>query len=97
MAPLDLPDNEILELVDRMQTGRSVEIDRHHLALGVAEARDVVVGGECRVDVRCRQSIGGEPLGIEPNAHGEILPAEDLHALQRRRTDCNCGCTTRVM
>ena len=76
-----LPDDEILELVHRMKAGRGIEIHRDHLAFGVAETGDVVVGGERRIHVRCRQPVGRQPLGVEPDAHGEILRAKDLHAL----------------
>ena len=48
MAPFDLLDDEVAEFLQRMQAGRGGQVDLHHLALGVADAGDVVVGGERR-------------------------------------------------
>ena len=58
------------------------------LPLGLPDGRQVVVGGERlphlrRADVERRHAIG-----LEPGAHGERAPAEDvgaLHALDRRQ------------
>ena len=41
-----LLDHEVAELFGRMQAGRGRQIDLHHLAFGVADAGNVVVGGE---------------------------------------------------
>ena len=40
-----LLDDEIAEFLGRMQAGRGGQIDLHHLAFGVAEAGNVIVGG----------------------------------------------------
>ena len=69
-----------------MQVGRGGQVDLHHLALGGAEAGDVVVAGQRRADVRGGQAVGRQLLRIEPGAQREILAAEDLrrlHALDR--------------
>ena len=67
-----------------MQSGRCGEVDLHHLALGGADAGDVVVGGERRADVGRGQPVGGELLRIEPGAQRENLLPEQLGGLHAR-------------
>ena len=45
---VDLLDHEIAEFLGRMQAGRGRQVDLDHLALGGADAGDVIVGGERR-------------------------------------------------
>ena len=76
-----LLDHELLEFLERLKARRSGHVDLDHLALGVAEARDVVVGGERGVHVCGRQAVGGELGRIEPGAQREIARAEERHGL----------------
>ena len=76
-----LLEHQVAEFFGRMQAGRGGQIDLHHLALGVADAGYVVVGGERLADVG-----GGEPerrelFRIEPGAQGEDLLAEQFRGL----------------
>ncbi len=77
---------QIAELVERMQAGRGIKVDLHHLALGVAQARDVIVAGERVRHVGCCDAVSGELRRVEPGTEREILPAQylrGLHALDR--------------
>ena len=82
--PVRLFDDEIAELLGRMQAGRCGEVDLHHLALGRADAGNVVVGGERLTDVGRGQPVCGELLRIEPGAQREHLLAEQLRGLHAR-------------
>ena len=90
-----LLEHELLELVDRVQIGAGREVDRDHLALGVADGRDVVVRVQRRVDIARGQAGRGELLRIEPGAQREGARAEDLrglhagHGLQLRLHDAD--------
>ena len=60
----DLFDHQVAELVGRMQAGRGRQVDLHHLALGGADSRNVVVGGQRLADVG-----RGEP--VRPRAFAD--------------------------
>ena len=64
-----------------MQAGRGGQVDLDHLALGVADAGNVVVGGERLADVGRGQPEGGELLRIEPGAQRETFWPEKFRGL----------------
>ena len=63
---LGLLDDQVLEFLDRVQACRGRQTDLDHLALGGADARDVIVAGERLADVGAGQAVGGELVGVEP-------------------------------
>ena len=74
-------DHEVAEFIGGMQAGRGGQVDLHHLALGIADAGYVVVGGQRLADVGRRQPERRELLRIEPGAQGEHLLAEQFRRL----------------
>ena len=84
MVSFSLPDDELLELLRRVQVGVGRQIDLHERALGAADRGEIVVRRQrCadlrRADVQCRH------LGrLQPDAHGERARAENLRRVARR-------------
>ena len=79
-----LLDHQIAELFRRMQAGGGGEVDLHHLAFGIADAGNVIVGGERLADVGRGEPEGRELLRIEPGAQREHLLAEQFGGLHAR-------------
>jgi hypothetical protein len=78
--------HEIAEVLERMQIGGRGEGHLDHLALGVADRRDVVVARHGIRHVAGGDAVGLELVRVEPGAQREGLTADDLgglHALQR--------------
>ena len=63
-AAIDLLDHQVAELLHRMQVGRGGQIELHHLALGVADAGDHVIGAERR---RSRPSRSAHRRPVSPD------------------------------
>jgi len=76
-----LPDHQPAKLVDRVQVGRHVEIHRDHRTLGRTYGGEEIVGRERLPHLRGAEAVGGEPVGLEPDAHGKDPAADDLGAL----------------
>ena len=84
-----LSNDELLEIVDRVQIGVRGQIDLKERAFGVADSREKIVSRQ-RVadlggtDIQCRH-----PVGLHPDAHREGASAQNvgpLHAADRRQT-----------
>ena len=78
--------HEVAEFLERAQRRRGFQRDLDHLALGRAEARDVVVVGQRLRYVGGGEAVGRELLRVEPGAQREVLGAQKLgglHALDR--------------
>ncbi len=78
--------HHIAKAAERLQIGVGRHIDLHHLALGIARGREIVVGGQGRIHIGGSQAVGREFVGVEPGAQGEILGAQNLrrlHAVDR--------------
>ena len=69
-------DDEIVELGGRAQIRLRQHGELALLALDAARRHLDILTPERRLDVLRRQLIGGEPLGIEPDAHGIFALAE---------------------
>ena len=72
-------DDEIVELRGRAQIGLGEHGELALQALDAARRHLDILAAERRLDVLRRQLIGGEALGIEPDAHGIFALAEQAH------------------
>jgi hypothetical protein len=72
-------DDEIVELLRRAEVGLGEHSELALLALDAARRHLDVLPPQRRLDVLQRELKGGEPLGIEPDAHGILPVAEQAH------------------
>ena len=72
-------DDQVIELLRRAQVGLGQNGELALLALDAAGRHLDVLAPERGLDVLGRQLVGGEPLRIEPDAHGICAFAEQTH------------------
>src|SRR5438876_557705 len=85
--PVALGHDQVLELLGRAQIGVGKQVDLHQVALGLPHGGEVVVALQRRVHVAGREIERGQPVGVDPDPHGDGPPTEHVHALhagQRR-------------
>ena len=78
-------DDQVAELLDRAEVGVGQQVDLDQVALGLAHGREVVVAPERRGHVARGQVERGQPLGIDPDPHGELAAAFDRDPLHARQ------------
>ena len=66
------------EGVGVVERGLGVDIGLDEVALHLARRRGEIVVGKCGTDVERRHAERGHAVGVEPDAHGEDLAAENL-------------------
>ena len=71
-AAVHLLDYQIPELVRRVQAGGGGQIELHHLAFGVANSGDHVVGTERGRYVGRIEAIGGQFRRVQPCPQCEV-------------------------
>ena len=71
-------DHQFAEGLGAVERGQRVDADLGVVAFDLARGGGEVVGGERGAHVIRRHPKRGHPSGIEPDAHGEGLPAENL-------------------
>ena len=80
--------DEILELIGGTQIGVGQQVDLNEIALGLAHGGDVVVAPQGPEDITGREVVRRQPIGIDPDTHGDRTAANDigpLHAGDRRQ------------
>src|SRR5690349_1409939 len=66
-----LLDDELPELLGRLEVGVGHEIHRHHRPLRLSKSRQVVVSRKRVAHRRRSDAVCGHAIGLEPDAHGE--------------------------
>ena len=89
-------DHQLLELVHGLQIGRRRDVDLDERALGLADRREVVVGGERRADLRRADPERRHPIGLEPRAHRERARPPRISARCTPWIADSRGWTTRI-
>jgi hypothetical protein len=82
-----LGDHQRREFGDRAQVGIGHQVHLHQIALGLAHRGEIVVALQRGVHVAGCQPVGGEAVGIGPDAHRQWarpFETDALHAGQRR-------------
>jgi len=74
-------DDEVAELVGRMERRIGLQVHGDHLTLGPPDGGDIVVVGQRRPHIRAGQAVGAHLLGIEPRAQRETPRPEDFRGL----------------
>ncbi len=74
-----LLDDEIVELLGRLEVRLGQHGELALQAFDAARRHLDILAPERRLDVLRRQLVGGEPFGIEPDAHGIFAIAEHAH------------------
>ena len=70
--------DQVLELLGRAQVGVGQQVDLDQVALGLADRGEVVVALQRGVHVAGREVERGQPIGIDPDPHGDRPPALDV-------------------
>ena len=83
--PVPLGHDEVLELLGGTQIGVGQEVDLYQLALGLTHGREVVVALQRGVYVAGREVERGQPVGVDPDPHGDGTAAHDVHPLHPRQ------------
>ena len=84
--------HEATKLIRGLEVGVGHEVHRDHRPFRLPQRGEIVVLRQGVADLRCRDSHGRHPLGLEPDAHGERAAAQDvgaLHALDRAQLGLN--------
>ena len=94
-AAVAIGDDQVLELLDGAQVGVREQIDLDEIALRLPDGREVVVPTQRLLHVAGRKIAGGEPIGIDPDAHRERPAAFEAHPLHAFAASTSCGCSVR--
>jgi hypothetical protein len=77
--------DEGLELLGRTQIGVGEQVDLNELVFRASDGGEVVVALERRVHIARREPERCETIGIDPDAHRQLLPAFERDALHARQ------------
>src|SRR5712691_3838038 len=91
---LPIGDDQVFKLGRRAKIGVRQQADLDQVALGLPDGGEVVVAPQRGKDVARRQVVGGEPVGIDPHAHCDGSPADDVRPLDagdRRELRLQCA------